>query len=325
VTWLELLDERGEVIGRRPADALPCTVGSEPVNALVSRASGVEGRHAEVSLSEGGAILVRDLGTAAGLRLEADGARLDSAELVPGLELFIGGARLRLAAERPSAVVPAGHAAPVAALVAWSDRPAVKIAAPLVLLVAGALMGWILSADEDPLTAGLAVGAAVLVAEAMWAGGWALVNRIRYGRARFGQHFAVGVLGSAVALVLGEAAGWVEFLKPGGALAALASFASITLIWLVALRLHLRVMVPEGTLRARRLTAVFAVLLGGCFAWAPHLADKDFDAQAEYAVELKPISPGLVPALTPQSYAADLRQLERELLADRDTLVERSP
>jgi hypothetical protein len=320
MTWLELLDERGGVIGRRPADALPCTVGHEAANALVSRAPGVEGRHAELSLGEGGAILVRDLGTVGGIRLAPDGPRLDSATLALGHELFIGAARLRLAPGQPGGVSTSGRPAPVAALVAWSERPGVKIAAPLVLLFAGTVMGWTLSADEDPLTAGLAVGAAVLVAEAMWAGGWALVNRIRYGQARFGQHFAVGVVSSAAALLLGEAANWAEFLKPSSGLAAVVSFASLTLIWLVALRLHLRVMVPEGTLRGRRLTAAFAVLLGGCFAWAPRLADPKFDAQAEYAVELKPISPALVPALTPQSYAEALRSLERELLADRDSL-----
>jgi hypothetical protein len=326
VNWLELLDEHGELAGRRPADALPCTVGSDVANALVTRAPGVEARHAELSAGEGGTVIVRDLGTAAGIRAGPDGPQVATAELLPGGELLIGAARLRLTAVP---VVPAWPESPaprrrwLAAVAAWSDQPRVKAAAPFVLFAGGALTAWMLTADDDPVTTGVMVGLGVLSAEALWAGGWALVNRVRYGRARFGQHFAVGVVGSAAAMVLGQAGAWAEYLMPGSTLTTAVAFVSLTLIWLLALRLHLTVMLPEGTARARRLAAAFAVLFGGCLSWVPTLDTGDFDAQAEFATELKPLPATLLPALTPAAYRERLEDLERELLADKDSLTAR--
>jgi hypothetical protein len=315
MSWLELLDERGEMVGRRPADALPCGVGRAVTNGLVSRASGVEDHHAEL-MEVGGTIVVRDLGTPAGLRTARDGPRLDQAELRPGTELFLGAARIRLTVERG----PVHRGSGIGAIAAWASRPAVTRAAPVVLLLIAGGIGWLVSTDDNPVVAGLIVGSAALTVEAVWAGAWALVNRLRYGRARFAQHFTVGVVASGAALVLGEAAGWIEFLDPGGAAAALAAFVTIGLVWWLALRLHLTVMVPDGSVRGRRLTAAAALLLGGCFAWVPRLEPGGFDATAEFAAELKPVPPGLVPAQDPARFRASLQDVKSALMADRDSL-----
>jgi hypothetical protein len=319
MNWLELLDERGEVVGRRPADALPCGMGRAVTNALVSRAGGVEDHHAEL-VESGGSILVRDLGTPAGLRTSPHGPRLDRAELRPGTVLFLGSARIRLtAAPEPDQHRSRG----IATIAAWADRPSAKRAAPIVLLAAAACLGWLVSTDDDPLIAGLMVGGAALTLEAVWAGGWSLVNRLRYGRARFAQHFTVGVVASAAALVLGEAAGWVEFLNPGGVAPIVASLVTIALVWWLALRLHLTVMVPDGSVRGRRLTAATALLLGGCFAWIPRVEPGGFNASAEFGTELKPVPPAFVPAQDPARFRASLQELKSALLGDADSLHRR--
>jgi hypothetical protein len=317
MNWLELLDERGEVVGRRPADALPCGIGRAVTNALVSRAGGVEDHHAEL-VESGKSILVLDLGTPAGLRTSPDGPRLDRAELRPGTVLFLGSARIRLTAA-PEPVHPRSRG--IATIAAWADRPSAKRAAPLVLLAAAAGIGWLVSTDDDPFIAGLMVGGAALTLEAVWAGGWSLINRLRYGRARFAQHFTVGVVASAAALVLGEAAGWIEFLNPGGTAAVLASFVTIALLWWLALRLHLTVMVPDGSRRSHRLTAATALLLGGCFAWMPRVEAGGFDAIAEFGTELKPVPRALVPAQDPARFRASLQELKSALLAEGDSLT----
>jgi hypothetical protein len=315
MSWLELLDERGVVVGRRPADALPCGVGRAVTNALVSRASGVEDHHAELA-DAGGTIIVRDLGTPAGLRTSPDGARLEQAELRPGTELFLGSARIRLTVESE----PVHRRSGIGTIAGWAGRPAFTRAAPIVLLLIATGIGWLVSTDDNPLVAGLMVGSAALTVEAVWAGGWALVNRLRYGRARFTQHFAVGVVASGAALLLGEAAGLIEFLNPGGTAAVLVSFVTIGLVWWLALRLHLTVMVPDGSVRGRRLTAAAALLLGGCFAWVPRLEPGGFDATAEFAAELKPVPAALVPAQDPARFRTGLQEVKSALLADRDSL-----
>ena len=311
MNWLELYDEQGRLVGRRPADALPCTIGADASNALVSRAPGVAARHAEISLSAEGRIVVRDLATGV------------EAELAPAAELVLGGGRLRLASdvEAPrDAAVPPASAAPKP----WHDRRSVKIAAPLALFTLGLVVGWWVSTDEDPLSEGLVIGAAVLTFEAIWAGGWALVNRLRFGRARFSQHFAAGAVGTAVGLVLGEVAAWVDYVEPDGPAAAAVSFLCLTLIWLIAFRLHLGVMMPGGPgPTTRRIMAGVALLFGGCMSWAPHLGDDDFTTQAEFAVQLKPLPASLLPAKDSAGFASGLLELEQDLLADRDSLTAR--
>jgi hypothetical protein len=170
----------------------------------------------------------------------------------------------------------------------------------------------------------MVIGAAVLAFEAIWAGGWALVNRLRFGRARFTQHFAAGAVGTALGLVLGEIAAWVEYLEPDSLAAAAVSFVCLTLIWLIAFRLHLGVMMPGGTApTTRRLMAGVALLFGGCMSWAPQLGDDDFTTHAEYAVQLKPLPAALLPAKDSAAFTSGLQELERNLLADRDSLTAR--
>ena len=94
----------------------------------------------------------------------------------------------------------------------------------------------------------------------------------------------------------------------------------VGLVWWLALRLHLTVMVPDGSVRARRLTAAAALLLGGCFAWVPRREPGGFGATAEFAAELKPVPPPLVPAQDPARVRAGLQEVKSTLLADPDSL-----
>lgn len=81
-----------------------CLIGSGPENHLILQHSSVALSHCSLSL-DGGAMLLRDLGSTAGTYVE--GERVDETELLPGAKFRAGEVELQLRAGRPAARIEA--------------------------------------------------------------------------------------------------------------------------------------------------------------------------------------------------------------------------
>lgn len=117
---LEILALSGEVQGRRwPLSGPRTTVGRGDECDVVLPLSAVSRLHAEVLL-EGERVIVRDLGSHNGVRV--DGRRVAEAELPPGGVFSIGGVRLQVVAPGEALPAVAGAAPPAAPGAAVPER-----------------------------------------------------------------------------------------------------------------------------------------------------------------------------------------------------------
>lgn len=318
--FIELLDASGQVVARRVATAVPCTVGRGADATLVVDDEYVEAVHAEIVADASGGLLVRDLESVNGVRRIGSDATERLLPLTLHDPVQLGRAVIRLADSARSRATPLPGGAPVPRWLGLARKRRVQIAAPIALLLIVIAFFYASTNDVRPAESLVFVALALGLFFAFWVAGWAVATRVRHGEARFGQHLAASVFSAGLMLPISEAVGWTNFLAPGSAIVkGLELLTSVLGIYL-ALRLHLRVYNPSFGPRMPVMALAVAGGFTACTYGLGALGDNDFPAKAIFAAQLKPVPASFVPVTSADAYRAQVEALRAKLDADQDTL-----
>jgi hypothetical protein len=190
--FVEILARNGEVLHRHKVAALPIRLGRSYDNDIILDDAHSAASHAIVDADEQGQLLLRDLGSKNGTVYK--GKRQTSIALGGDTVVRLGHTRLRVrAADFPVAAEVADTT-----MHGWEGTTPAIIG--LVLIAAfSCIETWLSDVEPFALIRYLLVLASSLAAGLLWAGVWALANRLFGTHARLGRHLFI--LGSGLAVV----------------------------------------------------------------------------------------------------------------------------
>lgn len=319
MNWIELIDGQGQLLARRPEDAVPCMIGSARDNAIVVDGEGILPYHARIDANQDGTLSVTALGEHPGLHRPGAPERQPTLLLTLSAPVAIGTATLRLASTATAsglATAPpaTGDREPetVSGWRALIARRRVQWCMAALLVAGGATVAWFSLAQRNREVTSLSVGLFLLAMVALWAGIFALIGRLKHGHAKFGQHFVVAGAMTILSLLVSELSSWQEFLAPsaqvmGGLMILLTSITAG-----FALFAQLRVYGKEHRERHLRIAAVATATLL-LFAAAATRYDKDWSNLVEFSAVLKPWPASWTPARGLDALGGGMERVEKEL------------
>jgi pSer/pThr/pTyr-binding forkhead associated (FHA) protein len=190
--FVEILARNGDVLHRHKVAELPIRVGRSYDNDIILDDAHSAASHAIVELDAHNQVVLRDLGGKNGTVFK--GRRQSSVTLDGNTVVRLGHTRLRV---RPSDFPVAPEIADTT-MHSWEGATPATIG--MVLIAAFTLLEtWLSDVEPFALIRYLLVLASSLAAGLLWAGVWALANRLFGSHARLGRHLFI--LGSALATV----------------------------------------------------------------------------------------------------------------------------
>lgn len=318
--WIELTDPNGNVVARRPEDAVPCTIGSARDNTIVVDGDEILPYHARIDANQDGTLSVTALGAHPGLHRPGAPERQPTLLLTATAPVAIGQAMLRLVSTEMITLPPAAAAVvpeegPPTGWRAWVARRDVQWGTALFLIAAGAVVSWYSVPGKNRALTAFFVGLFILFAVACWAAFFALIGRLRHGKAKFGQHLVVAAAMTVVSLLISETASWQQFLMP--AAEAMAGIMLILTSLTVGFTLfaQLRVFGTEHKEKHLRIAAAAtAVML--IFAVAATRYTDEWSSTLDFSAVLKPWPVSWTPAKGVETYGESLSKLEKDLEKD---------
>lgn len=317
MSWIEVVDGTGQVVARRAADGVPCTVGSAYDNALLVDGADVAPYHARIDREADGTLTVAVLGGSSGIHRPGAPERSMALALTRTAAVALGGNVIRLVDEatRDLPVTVGGIEPPLSGWREVIARRPVQWWCVALLVAIGAGIGYFTMPGSERALNALVGASVILVSEIAWVGAWALTNRIRHGKGRFGQHLVVATGIAVLGWIVGELESWQQFLVPGATMVALLLTLVTALTWMLAILTHLRVMNRGHWHKHLRIATTFGVIV-----FVAVLAARDYrgtwSSDVEFSSVLKPWPERLVPAKSPDELTASLKSLQDQL--DRD-------
>jgi hypothetical protein len=311
VIFAEILDRRGHVQQRVRIERLPCVVGRAYTSDVVVDDPWVSPQHLVVELDPAG-LLARDLGSTNGLFEVAPARRVGEARGEHELLLRIGRTTLRLR-DGSCPVEPARPDVLRGPLRRWLGSHWTA----LPVLAAGVVTLRVLqNRASSPAELGAAAVAGeeifVLLAMALWAGGWALAGRLLSHQARFVAHWSITCAAVLFGLVHTEATRLLEFLVAPVTPVQLASSAAESAILGAALFAHLSVL-GAGSPALRGLVTGALALAVLVISALEERGAQDWVETLPYWSTLQPLDPRWLPRESPEEFFAGARALEAEL------------
>lgn len=276
---VELLDRAGSVVARHRCNELPVRLGRAYDNEVIVDDPFVAPNHLRIERRADGELVAQDLGTRNGMYAVTaqrwspwQGAVKRSNEIVltPDTLVRAGHSTFRVRpidqAVAPERLDTTAHA--------WEGLgPAIVAFAMLTLLAM--FNAW--SADTTTQEGFVYETSVALVVGVMlvWAGAWALLNRLFAGRARFGRHFLIGAVFIVAAFVTSLAAQLLAYAFSLGWATRFDSYVSLVMLS-IAVYFHVATIKPLSLSFARRLAVVFALLAIGLFGLYRYAAQNQF-------------------------------------------------
>ncbi len=313
---VELLDRRGGVRQRVRLRAFPATIGRGYDNDVILDDRHVDPHHAVVERGAHGGLVLLDRGSVNGMAEPVTGRATRQVPIFSGTEVRIGRTLLRFidpsVPMEPAVPLPAG---PDGA----AERSAGLLARPLgqavIILGTGALLGanrWLEATGRVRVSSLLGDALTSLLMVVVWAGAWALVNRITQQRFRFLEHLAIPCVVLATFVLATGAGEWLRFLVPEGIdwefLVGMAVLAAG--VWGLAAHLSRVAMISRP---ARWLWSMGVIGgLAGIAALASDGERHEFGGGAEEA-PLKPLGARWIPTTTPDRFLTRVEELKKEV------------
>ena len=304
---VEVLDSRGAVRHRVEVIALPATIGRAYDGAVVLDDPYVDPVHARIVASDGW-LAIEDAGSMNGIRASRGepAARLN---LNSGDTVRVGRTVLRFV--DPSRPVAATLADPQRTTTGagWATRPVVawSVLVATTVLIVVAQLG---TADNQPVTStilSLLLGWFALLGA--WAGIWAIINRIVVHRFRFLAHMAIGSLGVAIGIPLGQAGAFVQFLYPASVVPVImGTVAEVTAIG-VPIALHLALVSTLSRTKRWAIALAFGAVIGAMTITNKVIDHRKFSATPTVSAKLEPLPASWIPAQAPDNFFTAVRQL----------------
>ncbi|MRX07676.1 FHA domain-containing protein [Pseudoduganella sp. FT25W] len=190
--FVEILARNGDVLHRHKVSELPIRIGRSYDNEIILDDAHSAASHAIVETDQHNQVVLRDLGSKNGTVFK--GRRQSSITLDGNTIVRLGHTRLRV---RPSDFPVAPEIADTT-MHSWEGATPATIG--LVLIAVFSLLEtWLSDVEPFALIRYLLVLASSLAAGLLWAGVWALANRLFGSHARMGRHLFI--LGGALAVV----------------------------------------------------------------------------------------------------------------------------
>lgn len=316
VTWLEVADARGALVGRARIDRLPFVVGRGYASDLLIDDPQVCPAHLRIAAGEEG-LEIEDLGSVNGVWTET-GERIGQRSIRAGDVVRLGTTTLRFRgpAEPVAATVPAG-AIPPASAVAPAPRAGRGLlsrpdaAWPLAGLAAMTFTAQTYFSGYETVEPAEQVGSALafLVGLAAYAGIWAFVSRVTTHRFSFRAHVAIGATGMLAFAALTLLGDYVAFLAPEDEVVGALVGLLMLVVAAIMLYQHLEYAAPFGARMRGIVTSVLiggSVLLGVMSDW-----EEEFSPYPDFNAIVKPLGIGIAPLETADEFldgAADLKE-----------------
>lgn len=276
---VELLDRTGSVVSRHICNELPVRLGRAYDNNVVVDDPFVAPTHVRIERRPDGALVARDTDTRNGIHAATSGRwslwrrvgeRSTEIVLTPDTLVRAGHSTFRV---RPIDHTVAPERLDTTAH-AWEGlRPALLAFAILSLLAL--FNAW----SADTTTQGNLVYetsvAIVLGSTVIWAGAWALLNRLFAGRARFGRHFLIGAACAVASFATSLAADLLAYAFSLDWPTRFDSYLNLGLLS-IAVYFHVATITPLSVSFARRFAVAFALLAIGLFGLYRYSTDRQF-------------------------------------------------
>ncbi|EAU62579.1 FHA domain-containing protein [Stigmatella aurantiaca] len=316
VVFLEVL-EGDTVQARHRLERFPATVGRGYTNDVILDDPKVSANHLRIERTEGGGLLVRDVGSRNGtFRLEP-WAPLAELMLTPGARVAVGDTVLRFRGQSHAVETTWVSEAPVVVRRRFFEQPQLFMVALAAALVASALSEYLTSYDKTDW--GELVYAVLLPAaiSLFWAGAWSIASRIARRQFYFRAHGAIGslsllgfvcvpgfltVLGFSFSL--GTSIQWLGLL---GYLVLMAW----GLFW------HMRYVTRWDSRRLGAVVGVVVLGFGTLVQAQELLGNEGFSTELDFPRTLLPSSLRLVPASTLEEFFQETAGLQEQV----DTLA----
>ena len=308
---VEVLDRRAGVRQRVRLRAFPASIGRGYDNDVILDDRYADARHARVEWDGQGGLVLIDQGSVNGLQDPMTGQRSWQVPVRAGLEVRIGRTVLRFV-DPAAALEPALRLETGAEGGGAESRPLRAVA---VILGTGLLLGlntWLGKTDRVRLSGLLGDALVALLMVMVWAGAWALVNRITQHRFRFLEHMYIPcvVLAGFILATGGEE--WLSFLVPNGV--GWGTLAGILVLGLATwgLAAHLaRVAAISRPAQWLWSLGIIGALSGVAYLSAD--GDRHDFGGASGDTPLKPVSARLIPTTTPEAFLIRVDGLKTEV------------
>lgn len=318
---VEVLDVHGHVQIRQRVSGAggQCRIGRSLACDVTLDDPYAASEHALLVLQEDGRVLVQDLGTRNGTRIDGRPVDAGAGREVAGGELLIGRTRIRLRTQ---------NAPPPPERVFQRDllrnhRTLLAAAGLLLCLGFAVFLQWL--AAPAQLTQRVLIAALATIAGlAVWVSAWSLVSRLTVGAWQVRIHLAIAafcvglwVWGFWLYQLAAFALQW-RWLGP-------AMLVCAALVALVAAYLHLRNATHFQHVASLSLAVLAPVLVGGV-AW---LVEQQLDPRTVNRVELGPriqaTSMRVAPSMGLGDYLADVATLKRDASRNRQQSLLQAP
>jgi hypothetical protein len=190
--FVEILARNGDVLHRHKVGALPIRLGRSYDNDIILDDAHSAASHAIVDADEQGRLVLRDLGGKNGTVYK--GKRQTSVTLTGDTVVRLGHTRLRVRATD----FPVAAEVEDTTMHGWEGATPATIGLVLIAIFSIAET-WLSDVEPFALIRYLLVLASSLAAGLLWAGVWALANRLFGSHARLGRHLFI--LGGGLAVV----------------------------------------------------------------------------------------------------------------------------
>lgn len=302
--------------------AEPVTVGRGLRNTIILDDPYADDRHVRVARGPDDAWYIEDVGSANGTWLDAR-KLAEPVAVRPGQVLTVGRTTMRIRdrdepvgaalVERPQpATVAAAPVAPVEPVLA--PRLGARRGGPFAAaaIVAFALLSWSTSSEQTVGSSLFMTASGAWLFLAVWAGIWAILGRIIAQKFYYQGHLVIASVATLVAFALATLGDWVTFLFPGSSIWGVVTtiggiaFVSATVTAHLGLATHIR---RERLVRTAASMALTGIALVGVSAL---LDEEQFSDVPSVVSSLKPLRPGLVPAMSVTDFGEAIAGLREE-------------
>jgi pSer/pThr/pTyr-binding forkhead associated (FHA) protein len=298
--------------------AFPATIGRGFDNEVILDDRYVDPRHARLEWDGGGTLLLVDQQSVNGTFDVPSGQRVVRVALRSGSELRLGRTTLRFLDEAHQVEAALVEAAPTHPF-ALSESPATALAICAATGVLLAINQYLGKTSRVTVAGLLGESLMALLVLMVWAGAWALVNRVTQHRFRFLEHLAIACLALAGFTVSSGIFEYLRFLFPGGFGWDVPAGAIALVIGGATLAAHLARVSAMGP--RPRLLWSFGLIggLAGIVTLSGHKDQVDYSGRLE-ATPLKAIGPHWIPSVAPAAFLKQVDDLKEAVdgLANED-------
>lgn len=307
--FIELLNNSGEVQSRQSCAVLPIHIGRAYYNDIILDDPHTAAEHAVVELNQDGILSIRNLHSQNGIRHK--GKRADTFA-VSGDDVFhLGHSHVRVRSSdyvvAPEIIDAVNHR--------WEGWPLAMAAVCIISLLAFG-NAWLGDIDTTKIAPYVMSIFGWLGYSMLWAGLWALANRVFGGAAHFTRHLLILGCGLAIlfawgyiAIVLAYSFSWTLLTRYG-------THIDIVIVATI-IYYHLRQITPRKLGRLKIICAAFALLTSGLLTMK-NFQDSDQYAEELYMHEILPPALRISRNHSLEEFNQDISQLKATIDAERE-------